>query len=55
MQLLNFKAQVPRIGAKTPDLSGRTGRALVLHTRESLFEPGLLQQVLRFAGSIYTM
>ena len=33
-------------------LSGHTGSALVWHTRERVFESRLVQQVLRFAGSV---
>ena len=36
-------------------LSGRIGSALVWHTRGRVFEPRLLQQVLRFVGSVYTV
>ena len=35
-------------------LSGRTGSALVSHTRGRVFERRLLQQVLRFVGRVYT-
>ena len=36
-------------------LSGRTGSALVWHTRGRVFQPRLLQQVLRFVGHVYTV
>ena len=36
-------------------LSGHTGSALVWHTRGRVFEPRLLQQVLRFVGRVNTM
>ena len=36
-------------------LSGRTGSALVWHTRGPVFEPRLLQQVLGFVGSVNTV
>ena len=36
-------------------LSGRTGCALVWHTRGRVFEPRLLQQVLRFVSPVYTV
>ena len=36
-------------------LSGSTGKALVWHTRGLVFEPRLLQQVLRFVGRVYTV
>ena len=35
-------------------VSGRTGRA-VWHTRGRVFEPRLLQQVLRFVGRVYSV
>ena len=36
-------------------LSGRTGSALVWHTRGRMFEPRLLQQVMRFVGLVHTV
>ena len=36
-------------------LSGRTGSALVWHTHGRVFEPRLLQEVLRFVAGIYTV
>ena len=34
---------------------GRTGSALVWHTRGRVFEPWLMQQVLQCVGSFYTV
>ena len=37
------------------DVSRRIGSALVWHTRGRVFEPQLMQKVLRFVGRVFTV
>ena len=43
------------VGMVQNTLSGRTGSTWVWHTCGRVFEPRLLQQVLRFVGRVYTV